>query len=68
MVGFHLLLGAFALVQIARYGRGAVLFARSLTPAHRELRRGNGLAFTITLVSVLILATAIYRVLWPPGQ
>jgi hypothetical protein len=68
MAGFHLLLAAFALVQIARYGRGAVRFVRSLGPGARGLRPGTALPFTITLVSLLILVTALVSLLRGRGQ
>jgi hypothetical protein len=68
MVGLHLLLAAFALVQIARYGRGALRFLGSLKQGRGPLRRGNVLPFAITVFSLVVLATALGMVLRGAGR
>ena len=63
MRGFNLIVAVFALVQCLRYGRGALRFLRP----GGEPRRQHLLAFVITALGLVLLASALNILLHGPA-
>ncbi len=68
MRSIHLLVAAFAVFQLLRYGRSALRFLSPSRRAEGEGRRAHVVGFLVTVVALLLLASSIQVLLRTPPR
>ncbi len=59
MRSIHLLIAAFAVFQVLRYGRSALRFLSPSRRAEGESRKAHVVGFLVTVVALVLLASSI---------